>query len=56
MVKHLQRVQLDVSIHWRYLQQDAGKTYSEVIKMRSYWKFSKATICRLMKKEYWRQT
>ena len=50
MANKLQRVPLDVSIHWRYLHQDAGKTYSEISKMRSYWKYSKATICRHMKK------
>ena len=50
MVKNLIRVPLDVSIHWRYLHQDVGKTYSEISKMRSYWKYSKATICRHMKK------
>ena len=26
MVKYLQKVPLDVSINWRYLHQDAGKT------------------------------
>ena len=36
MVKHLQRVPLDVSIHKRYLRQDAGKTYSEISNKRSY--------------------
>ena len=30
MVKKLQIVPLDVSIHWRYLHQDTGKTYSEI--------------------------
>ena len=50
MVKKLQRVPLDVSIHWRYLHQDAEKTYSEISKMKSYWKYSKATICRHMKR------
>ena len=50
MVKKLQRVPLDVPIHWHYLYQDAGKTYSEISKMRSYWKYSKATICRHMEK------
>ena len=50
LVKYLQRVPLDVSTNWRYLRQDAGKTYSEISKMRSYWKYSKATICRHMKK------
>ena len=50
LVKCLQRVPLDVSTDWRYLHQDVGKTYSEMSKMISYWKFSKATICRHMKK------
>ena len=50
MVKKLQRVPLDASIHWRYLHQDTGKTYSEISKMRSYWKYSKANIYRHMKK------
>ena len=39
MVKYLQRVPLDVSIKWYYLHQDARKTYSEISKMRSYWKY-----------------
>ena len=30
MAKYLQRVPLDVSINWRYLHQDAGKTYSKI--------------------------
>ena len=52
MTKTLQRVPLEVSIHWRYLHQDAGKTWLEISKMRpSYKKYSKATICRHMKKE-----
>ena len=42
MVKYLQRVSLDVSINWRYVHQDARKTYSEVLKMRSYWRYQKA--------------
>ena len=41
MVKYLQRVPLDVSISWCYLHQDARKTYSEISKMRSYWKYQK---------------
>ena len=36
MLKYLQRVPLDVSIKWRYLHQDVGKTYSEISKMRLY--------------------
>ena len=50
LIKYLQRVPLDVSINWLYLHQDARKTYSEISNMRSYWKYSKATICRHMKK------
>ena len=50
LVNYLQRVPLDVSINWRYLHQDAGKTYSEISNMRSYWNYSKAIICRHMKK------
>ena len=50
MNKSLNRVPLDVSIHWRYLHQDAGKTWLEISKMKSYGKYSKATICRHMKK------
>ena len=42
MVKNLQRVPLNVSLHWHYLQQDTEKTYSEISKMR--WNYSKATI------------
>ena len=50
MVKNLQEVPLDVSINWHYLHQDPGKTYSEISKMRSCWKYSKANIFRHMKK------
>ena len=49
-VKNLQKVPLDVSIHWSYLHRNAGKTYSEISKIRSYWKYSKATICRHMQR------
>ena len=28
MVKHLQKVPLDISINWCYMHQDAGKTNS----------------------------
>ena len=50
LVKYLHRVKLDVSINWHYLHQDAGKTCSEISKMRSYWKYSKSPICRHTKK------
>ena len=46
MVKYLQRVPLDASINWRYLHQDSEQNLG--ISMRSYWKYSKATICRHM--------
>ena len=47
---YLERFPLEVSINWHYLYQDAGKIYSEISNMRSYWKYSKATICKHMKK------
>ena len=50
VTKSLLRIPLDIFIHWLYLHQDAGKTYSEISKMISYWKYSKAIICRQMKK------
>ena len=50
LAKYLQRVALEVSINCHYLHQDTQKTYSEISNMRSYWKYSKATICRHMKK------
>ena len=49
--KVLQRVPLEVSIHWRYLHQDGRKTWLEISKMKSYRKCSKATICRHMVKK-----
>ena len=49
LVKYLQRVPLDVSINWCYLYQDAGKKYSEILNMRSPWKYSKVTNYRHMK-------
>ena len=50
MSENLQRFPLGVSIHWRYLHQDGGKTWFEISKMKSYGKYSKATICRHMVK------
>ena len=50
MIKNLQRVPLEVSIHRRYLHQDGGKTWFEISKMKSYGKYCKATICRHMVK------
>ena len=46
MTKILQRVPLEVSIHWHYLHQDGRKTWLKISKMKSYRKYSKATICR----------
>ena len=50
MTKILQRVPLEVSIHWCYLHQDGRKTWLEISKMKSYVKHSKATICRYIVK------
>ena len=50
MVKKVETVPLDASIHWHYLHQDVRKTYSEISKFRSYWKYSKTTIRRHMKR------
>ena len=36
MVKYLQRVPLDASINWRYLHQDAGKTWLTWIDHNTY--------------------
>ena len=50
--KKINFVPLEVSVHWRYLHQDLGKTWKEIHsdKKKGYHKFSKATICRHMKK------
>ena len=50
VVKYLLCAPLHASINWRYLHQEAVKAYSEISNMKSYWKYSKATICRHMKK------
>ena len=50
MRKVLQRGPLEVSIQWRYLHQDGKKTWLEISTMKSYGKYSKATICRHMVK------
>ena len=44
------RVPLSVSIHWRYLHQDLGLTCNQIMAMKKYKDYSKATICRHMKK------
>ena len=49
-IKFLQRVPLEVSIHWRYLHQDGKKDFLEISKMKTYRKYSKATIGRHMVK------
>ena len=49
--KQLNRVPIDVSIHWRFLHQDMGKTWREIQSTKKlYRKFSKATISRHMTK------
>ena len=50
MVKKVETIPLDSSIHWHYLHQDVRKTYSEISKFRLYWKYSKTTIRRHMKR------
>ena len=46
----LSRVPLAVSLHWRYLHQDQKKTWKEIAALKKYAKYSKATICRHMKR------
>ena len=48
MVKH--KVPISVSIHWRYLHKDLGKTCNQIMAMKKYKRYSKATICRHIKK------
>ena len=43
--KTLHHVSLGVSIHWRYLHQDGGFKWYEIVNLRDYRKYSKATIC-----------
>ena len=50
MKKVLQRVPLEIPVHWRHLHQDGRNTWLESSKMESYGKYSKATICRHMVK------
>ena len=45
------KVPLTVSVHWRYLHQDGGMSSSQIRSLKDYSKYSKATICRHMKKE-----
>ena len=42
-------VPLAVSLHWRYLHQDLGWSSREIIALRKYSSYSKATVCRHMK-------
>ena len=46
MQKVLQRVPLQIPVHWRHLHQDGRNTWFESSKMESYEKYSKATLCR----------
>ena len=43
-------VPIEYSIHWRYLHQDSGLIWRDIWKRPQYRKFSKATICRHMRK------
>ena len=46
------KVPIDISVHWRYLHQDLRKTWAKIKRYnKKYKKFSKATICRHMKKQ-----
>ena len=46
-----ERVPYDASLHWRYLHQDGMKTWKEIASMKDYKKYSKATICRHMRRK-----
>ena len=49
----LNKVPEKVSLHWRYLHQDLGKTWREISEHKqnkTYKSYSKSTICRHMKK------
>ena len=50
MTRVLQRVPLEVSIHWHYLHRDGRKTWQEISKRKSNGTYSKAKICRHMVK------
>ena len=50
MAKKINRVPLDASIHWRYLHQDAGKTYSDEIILKVF----KRNHLQAYEEEYWR--
>lgn len=49
--KKRERVPYVSSLHWRYLHQDGKKTWKEIASMKDYKKYSKATICRHMKRK-----
>lgn len=46
-----ERVPYVASLHWRYLHQDGRKTWKEIASMKDYKKYSKATICRHMRRK-----
>lgn len=47
----VQHVPISVSIHWRFLHQDKGLSCNQIMNLKKYQgKYSKATICRHMKK------
>jgi hypothetical protein len=49
--KKRERVPFAASLHWRYLHQDKMKTWKEIASMKDYKKYSKATICRHMRRK-----
>ena len=46
-----ERVSNEASLHWRYLHQDGMKTWKEIACMKDYKKYSKAIICRHMRRK-----
>lgn len=48
--QRLLHIPLSTSIHWRILHQEFGKTCTQIKSMVKYKKYSKASICRHMKK------
>ena len=46
----LNRVPIQVSLHWRYLHQDANYKWHQIKAKKEYRQYSKATICRHMNK------
>ena len=43
-------IPVEISLHWRYLHQSSQYTWKQIHSMNKYQRFSKASICRHMKK------